>query len=197
MRDTHTHKERDKELWQLFINGDDNAFARLYELYVGSMLYYGLHFTQLRDLVEDAIQDVFVYIYSNRTSLKQMENVKVYLYVSLKNRLFALFDKDSKYYHIDSIEPVFFVESSVEDDYIDLETDRELKEHIRQMLQLLSPRQREVVYYRFVEGMSCDEICVLMQINSQSVRNLIYRSVSKIRETFLNYKNKMITNCYS
>ena len=197
MRDMQPHIEKDRKLWQAYVNGDDKAFAQLYELYVESMFYYGLHFTELRDLIEDAIQDVFVNIYANRTKLKHIENVKVYLYVSLKNRLFALFDKDSKYFHLDSMEPVFFAENSVEDNYIDLETDMEMKRAIRQMLQILSPRQREVVYYRFVEGMLYDEICELMQINYQSVRNLIHRSVNKIRETFLDYKSRIITNFYN
>lgn len=184
--------ERNKKLWSLFVNGDDKAFSQLYELNADGMLYYGLHFTPLRDLVKDAIQDVFVYIYSNRCSLKHVHNVKVYLYVALKNRLYAIFNKDLEYYQIDTMEPVFSIERSVEEKYIENEREEELKTYMQQMLQTLTPRQREIIYYRFTEGMSYEEICELMQLNYQSVRNLIHRSVTKIRETFLDY-NKLYT----
>ncbi len=179
--------KRNKELWNRFIGGDDNAFAQLYELNVESMLYYGLHFSLLRDLVKDAIQDVFVYIYSNRHKLKKIENVRLYLYVSLKNRIFAVFNKDMEYYQLDTMEPVFTVENSPEEKYIHNEQKKEVRLHIRQMLDTLTPRQREVIYYRFTEGMSYDEIGVLMKMNYQSVRNLIHRSVTKIRETYQFY----------
>lgn len=180
------HKETNEKLWLSFIKGDDKAFSQLYELNVDSMLYYGLHFTSMQDVVKDAIQDVFVLIYSsrNRGSLKQVDNVKVYLYVSLKNRLFAFFQKDMDYFHIDNIEPVFSMERSVEDKYIDQEQESVRKQYIRRMLNTLSPRQREVIYYRFTEGMSYEEICIIMKMNYQSVRNLAHRSVLKIRETF-------------
>jgi len=180
------HTDTKETLWFSFIKGDDQAFARLYELTVDSMLYYGLHFTSMQDVVKDAIQDVFVDIYSsrNRGSLKPLENVKVYLYVALKNRLFAFFQKDPDYFHVDNIEPVFSMERSVEEKFIDQEQESVRDQYIRQMLHTLSPRQREVIYYRFTEGMSYDEICVIMKMNYQSVRNLAHRSVLKIRETF-------------
>ncbi|MDL2281502.1 sigma-70 family RNA polymerase sigma factor [Parabacteroides sp. OttesenSCG-928-G06] len=186
MRRKKTDKGGSETLWTAFLEGDDQAFAQLYELNVDSMLYYGLHFTSMQDVVKDAIQDVFVLLYSsrNRGSLKPVENVKVYLYVALKNRLFAIFHKDMHYFHIDNIEPVFSMERSVEEKYIDEEQETARKQYIRQMLHSLSPRQREVVYYRFTEGMSYEEICIIMKMNYQSVRNLTHRSILKIRETY-------------
>ncbi|MCD8193163.1 MAG: sigma-70 family RNA polymerase sigma factor [Tannerellaceae bacterium] len=179
---TH-HIERNRELWQSFIKGDDNAFTQLYKLNVDDLFYYGLHFTPIEEIVKDAVQDVFVSIYSNRKNLKQVESVKLYLFVSLKNRLFAVFSKDKDYYRIDSIEPVFSIEDSVEEKYISREQQSETQRKIRKILQDLSPHQQEVIHYRFIEGMSYDEICELMKMNYQSVRNLLHRTIRKIRET--------------
>lgn len=178
-----------KDLWLRFLEGDDKAFARLYALNVDAMLCYGLHFTPLKDMVKDAIQDVYVNLYNRRPHLKPVENVRLYLFISLKNKIYALFNRDIKHYHIDTLEPVFSLEHSAEDNYIHQEQDKELQQHIRNMLNTLSPRQREVIYYRFTEGMSFEDICVIMRMNVQSVRNLLHRSITKIRETFMEYEN--------
>lgn len=187
---------RNKELWNQFRAGDDNAFAELYKLNVDAMLDYGLHFTPLRDQIKDAIQDVFVTLYNKRNNLSNVENVRLYLLVSLKNYLFNLFNKDIHHYQIDTMEPVFNLESSAEELYIGLEMENEQQKYIKQMLNLLSPRQREVIYYRYTEGMSFDDICVLMQMNTQSVRNLLHRSITKIREAYKEYNKVGKKNFY-
>ena len=57
---------------------------------------------------------------------------------------------------------------------------------VKKLLQVLSPKQNEVIYYRYVEEMSYDEIGELMHMNNQSVRNLVHRSILKIRELMHN-----------
>ena len=74
-------------LWQSFVNGSREAYARLYELYVRPMYLYGLHFCDDRQIIEDAIHDIFVRIYVNRERLPELKNVKLYLLISLKNTL--------------------------------------------------------------------------------------------------------------
>lgn len=180
---------RNRELWKQFIAGDDKAFAQLYRLNVQLMMYYGLYFTTTREIIGDAVQDVFVYIYSNRKKLKEVDNVKFYLYISLKNRLFEIFQKEKHHYQIDSIEPIFSMERSVEESFIDKEQETQRKMYIREMLRSLSPRQREIIHYRFTEGLSYDEISELMQLNYQSVRNLVNRSILRIRETYSDYRD--------
>lgn len=49
---------------------------------------------------------------------------------------------------------------------------------------MLTPRQREIIYYRFIEEMEYDEICQIMDINYQSAYNLLQRSLQKVRDTF-------------
>ncbi|NDV60669.1 sigma-70 family RNA polymerase sigma factor [Bacteroides sp. 519] len=183
----NNRNNRNKELWIQFKAGNDNAFAELYKLNVDDMLDYGLHFTPLRDQVKDAIQDVFVNLYNKRDNLNVVENVRVYLLVSLKNTIYSFFKKDIQHYQIDTIEPVFTLESSVEELYIGDEQENEQERHIKQMLNLLSPREREAMYYRYTEGLGVEEICVLMKLNNQSVRNLLYRSIAKIREVYKDY----------
>ncbi|MDR1918806.1 MAG: sigma-70 family RNA polymerase sigma factor [Tannerellaceae bacterium] len=174
-------RDSDKMLWNIFLSGDDNAFGLLYNEYASRLYTYGLHFTSNHELVKDCVQDLFVKLYTNRKRLQPVENVKVYFYHSMKNTLFNVFKKEASCYQIDTIEPVFCIESSAETQLIETEQLYEQKKLLTRMIEYLTPRQREVLYYRFVEELSHEEICKLMQMNYQSVRNLLHRTILKMR----------------
>ncbi|MCS2890893.1 sigma-70 family RNA polymerase sigma factor [Parabacteroides faecis] len=181
-----TAKERhsDQIIWENFLCGDDEAYTYIYREYSQALYAYGMHFTSDKGLVEDCIQDVFVKIFQNRKHLQSTDNIKLYLFISLKNKLFNIFRKDIKYSQIDSLEPVFAAEYTIEDEIIENEKEQFLNEKMIRMLEVLSPRQKEIIYYRFVEGLSYEEICQIMDMNYQSTQNLIQRSLKKLRTTF-------------
>jgi len=56
------------------------------------------------------------------------------------------------------------------------------------MLESLTPRQKEVLYYKYMKNLTYDEIGEIMQMNYQSILNLIQRSIKKLRETFAESK---------
>lgn len=174
-------------LWIRFIEGDDKAYAELYNLYIDDLFAFGMHFTPDRESVKDCIQEVFIYLYKNRSKQRKISNIKCYLFSALKNELFDLFKKSIEYYQIETIEPVFSTEYSVEELFVEAETDRSNKAKVKELLQILSPKQNEIIYYRYVEEMSYDEIGALMHMNNQSVRNLVHRSILKVRELLPKY----------
>ncbi|WP_288735277.1 sigma-70 family RNA polymerase sigma factor [uncultured Parabacteroides sp.] len=174
-------------LWKLFIGGDDRAYTELYNLYIDDLFAYGMCFTPDRESVKDCIQEVFISLYKNRSKQREISNIKCYLFTSLKNELFNMFKKSIEYYQIETVEPVFNVEYSVEDLFVKAETDRNNIAKVKELLEALSPKQNEVIYYRYVEEMSYDEIGELMHMNNQSVRNLVHRSIQKVRESMPRY----------
>ena len=173
-------------LWKRFLKGDDRAYTELYNLYIDDLFAYGMHFTTNRESVKDCIQEVFISLYKDRSKQRKVNNIKNYLFVSLKNELFDLFKKSVEYYQIETIEPVFQTEYSVEEQFLKKETAHNNVVQVKKLLQVLSPKQNEVIYYRYVEEMSYDEIGELMHMNNQSVRNLVHRSILKIRELMHN-----------
>ncbi|HCO68048.1 MAG TPA: RNA polymerase subunit sigma-70 [Dysgonomonas sp.] len=176
-------------LWSRFIEGDNNSYEFLYRKYVTELFSYGMRFTKDRELIKDCIHDVFVKIYNNRSNLSNIENVKLYLFISLKNTLFNVFEKDKSLYHVDTVEPVFSVDYPVEDEWLMDDMEEEKKIRISKILEGLTPRQKEVMYYRYVEGFSLQHICEIMDMNYQSVQNLIQRAIKKLQTVFTE-KNK-------
>lgn len=173
-----------QSLWDRFRTGDDNAYALIYKEYAQSMFSFGMRFSSDRELVKDCIHDVFVKIYSNRKNLSTTTNIKFYLFVALKNELINVFRKNVSFCSIDAIESLFTIDYVTEDKLIDKEEELDRNQKVIQILGILSPRQKEVLYYRFIEELSFEEIEQLMHINYQSIQNLIQRSIKKIRNTF-------------
>lgn len=183
----------EEHLWNTFLAGDDKAYSCIYKKYVTELFAYGIRFTPDRELVKDCIQDVFVKIYSSRANLHKTDNIKLYLFMALKNTLLNVFQKDKTTYHIDAVEPVFSTEENIEDKLIADELEQERQEKMRRLLELLTPRQKEVIYYRYVENMSINDICLLMDMNYQSVQNLIQRSIKNVRNKFKEKDNTILS----
>jgi len=179
-------------LWKKFLTGDENAYACIYRKYIEDLFSYGMRFTSDRELVKDCIQDVFIKIYNNRSNLGPTDNIRLYLFIALKNTLFNVFEKDKSLYHIDTIEPVFTVEYSIEDEIIANELLQEQQTVLNRILETLTPRQKEVMYYRYDRGLKINEICEIMQMNYQSVQNLIQRSIKKINASFTEKKRNAL-----
>lgn len=181
-------KEEDFALWNQFLEGDEKAYLYIYKLYAQDMYSYGILFTTNSELVKDCLHDVFIKIHRNRKKLSQVDNIRLYLLKAMKNYLFDVFDKKKELFHNDTIEPVFSPEYTIEDKIIRQEELHYQSRKIRQMLESLTPRQKEVLYYRYMKNLTYDEIGEIMQMNYQSILNLIQRSIKKLRETFAESK---------
>ena len=169
--------------WTLYLEGNDSAYAWLYSHYVQELFQYGCRFTRDEELVKDSIQDVFSKLYQNRDKISLPENVRFYLMHALKNNLINKFEKKQGYLFLsDFFSSDYEFELSVEETFITKEKEASTQQFIKEMLSELSPRQKEIIYYRFFEGLDYPEICQLMGLNYQSAYNLVQRSLIKLRE---------------
>ena len=164
------------------MQGDEQAYSWLYRTYVQLLYNYGSHFTMDHELIKDCIQEVFTRIYKNRKTLSLPDNVRVYLLISLKNCILNALDKQCRYTDLESIP--FILREPVEDRFISDDETKLQYEEVENILSILTPRQREIMYYRFVEELDFDQICEIMNLNYQSAHNLIQRALRKIRDNY-------------
>lgn len=158
-------------------------FTELYDEYIDGLFNFGGKFTNDRELLKDCIQDVFVKMYTKAEELDGIDNIKSYLYASLRYRI------NDEYRHnaFMSETPVeekpccMKASNDVECDYVEDETDRLNNHKISYFMQQLSPRQRQALTLYYIEERKYDDICNIMGINYQSVRNLMHRSLDKLR----------------
>lgn len=174
-------------MWQKFINErDDTSFSLVYNTYVEALYAYGIHLGFRDELCKDAIQDVFYNIYVKKSELKKVKNPTAYLFKSYKYRLIDLARKEAKIENIDSFDDSFTLDITVLENIIDAEESILLKNKVEKLLECLSGQQREAVYMKYMLGLGYDEISEILQINPDSVRKLMYRSMEKIRQNIDN-----------
>ena len=170
--------------WKVFLEGDDQAYSWIYTHYIQVLYNYGLQITPDSEIVKDCIQDVFVKIYKAKKKLTVPQNPKVYLMIALKNNIYNTFNQEllQKNYAFSLYQTE--EQLTVKNEFIDQEARHEEMNNIKRMMKILTPRQREVIYYRFIEELSYDDICQIMGLNYQSAYNLLQRSLQKIREAY-------------
>jgi RNA polymerase sigma factor (sigma-70 family) len=164
-----------------FVAGDDRAYSTIYELYAKDLYAFGMSLHAKTELIEDSIHDVFVEIYTHRQNLQKVDNLKYYFLAAFRNRLFYLLKKESNTFEITDNDTNGLREKDSQELWIETETIVEKELQVQRLLSELNQNQREVIYHRFVEGLSLEEISTLMNINYQSTKNLIYRAIKKLR----------------
>jgi RNA polymerase sigma factor (sigma-70 family) len=172
------------DVWEKFCDGDSHAFSMIYRVYAQDMFAYALCLTDNRDLIMDCIHDVFVKIFHTRKEL-QREKIKFYLIKAMRNELYRAFRDAKENVPIEENECEFTPVYSAEDLYMEKEQEEKNRDDVRRMLSILTPNQREVVTYRYMEEFSLHEIAEIMGINYQSVQNLLQRSIQKLREKYV------------
>ncbi|ANQ50935.1 sigma-70 family RNA polymerase sigma factor [Flammeovirga sp. MY04] len=172
----------DQQHWKALKEKDDEkALKYFYDQYIKLLYKYGYHFCQDAALVEDCVQDLFLRIWEKRRTLGDTDNVKLYLMVALKRSIFEKVKKGSKVSTDEQIEDTFDVTFTMEESIISSETDQINKDKLLKTLETLSGRQKEVIYLRFYNGFTPEEVSEVMNISNQSVRNLQASALKKMR----------------
>ena len=176
-------KARTRELVTEFCAGNDQAFAQLYDLYIQMLFNYGMKITQDQELLKDCIHDVFMKVYSKRGEKSMINNLASYLLISLKNRLFDEFRRQT-FTTEDAVENYAFRCSTtdVEHDYLFSEREEMQNAQVAHLMKNLTRRQRQAITLYYLEQRKYEEICKIMQMNYHSVRNLMHRGMLKLRE---------------
>lgn len=170
----------DIELWKLVLKGDSSALSMLYCRYYELMLNFGLKYTPDVDLVKDCIQDVFVKICSSRR-LSDLTYVRSYLLASMRN---ILIDQLSALHMEENIDDYAFCldidDAALERIFMHDDEKLRLSRRLLSAYGMLPQKQREVLYLRYVKGLSHKEVAAALEINPQSSMNQIHRALDRL-----------------
>ncbi|MBQ6204989.1 MAG: sigma-70 family RNA polymerase sigma factor [Prevotella sp.] len=157
-------------------------FTTLYDKHIDNLFAFGSRFTSDREMIKDCIQDVFVKLYTRRDTLDNVEKIESYLYVSLRNRINDEFRRNV---HLCDHEITDFCMKGVAEAEAfakeKMERQQQLSDSVEKYFYMLSPRQRQIITLYYKEQRKYDDICQIMGINYQSVRNLMHRSIMRLR----------------
>jgi RNA polymerase sigma factor (sigma-70 family) len=173
------------EIWKLFVDGDDRSFRRLIFQYYAGLFNYGSKFTADRDLVKDGIQDLFLTLWNKRKSISQPQNVKAYLFASLRRIIHRkLADHQKTKARNEGIDIDFEFQVSIESQYVKEETTANIAKKMASLIEKLPARQKEVIFLKFYQDFNRNEIAHAMDITPQTVSNLLQIALHKLKGDF-------------
>ena len=172
-------------IWEEFRHGNSSVLGVLFAKYSDSMFAYGMKFTADREMVKDAIQEVFCRLLNAGGRLGDARNVKGYLLCALRHELIRQLSR-SKFLSF-SDNPLVFDMTADDDALNRLQNgeDEEEQQLLRRLLEAvgqLSARQKEAIYLRYIQEVPVSDIAGIMGISYQSTRNVLHKAMLKLRE---------------
>ena len=168
--------------WAALKAGDRKAFKKIYEAQIEALLQYGKRFSRDAQTIEDCVHDLFVDLWKRRAGLGMTDSIRRYLLVSLRRSIIRQNQKSSR---TDNLEQGRELDlpftGSVEKEIVDEELGLENKSRLSAAMNQLSARQQEAIFLKYHKNLAYEDVAEIMDINYQSVRNLVFNGISKMR----------------
>ena len=173
-----------KKTWDDLKNEHSEALNKLFYEFYDDLYFYGTKLCCDNDKITDSIQEVFIYLWESRKILSDVSHVKAYIFKIFRNKIFKA-KASSKIYSLFSNNELINCqdfEISQEDLIIEQEVNTDRSELIMNILNELTPKQREILYLKYYCNLSNTEIREALSIEKQSVSNLLNRSFHIFRK---------------
>lgn len=162
------------------IDGDQKAFAELYDIYSEKLYYFALKFLRSKEDAENITQEVFVKVWETRNRLDPDYSVSAYLFTIARNTIFNLHRKrvNEKAYlehlgnHID------FTHSKLEHDIVL----KDLQGHVDKIIDDLPAQRKKVFELSRKDGLSHKEISQQLNISEKTIETHIRLALKDIRK---------------
>lgn len=169
-------------IWQSFKEGSRKAFQQIYDENFDALLAYGMRLTQDKELIKDAVHDLFVKIYNNKNNLADVNNIRAYLFISLRSNFLNKITKETKVVSTEYNELFpFDLNFSVENEFIKKDADASKVNSVVEGFNRLSPRQKEIIYLHYYQELSYDEIAEILGITVKASYKLNARALEALK----------------
>ena len=172
----------DKKIWDDFRKGESYALSHIYSQHVQMLYRYGKKFSQNDELIKDTIQDLFYDLIRTRKNLGETDNICFYLMVSFRRKLAKSVNQQILLAYLDNKELTAEIVYSAEHDLIDKEELSQREQIVKKALGDLSPKQREILFYKFTCNFDYDQICEIMKLQYDSARKQVSRALKAMKE---------------
>ena len=171
----------DSQIWAGIKAGDVAALKDLYLQYYQVLFNYGRKMSKDLVLIEDAIQETFISIWKYRATASVPVSVKHYLLKTFRHELVKILKHQPSTENSEEMVDFMF-EISFDQKIIEGENSQLLSAIINNAVLKLTNRQREIIYYRFYEGLSFQEIADLMNMQTRATYKLTSRALETLKE---------------
>ena len=168
----------DKELYQKYLKGDNNAFEEIVKKYKDHIIYFISRYTKNTDIAEDISQDVFVYLLVNKEQYDFKYSFKTYLYMIAKCRAINYINREKRAINGMNYENLYIEDNDLEEIVYKNEKTKE----IRKVINKLKPDYQAVICLTSLEGFKYKEVAKIMDKNVGQIKVMLNRAKKKLKE---------------
>lgn len=173
------HLSTDLELTDLLRNGDKGAFNEIYKRFQGLLYVYACKIVKDRAEAEDIVQEVFLYLWTKRSSIAFSSSISSYLYTAVRYKFFNLLDhKKIRADYIDSFQQFLNQGEYITDNHI---RQKEFSSLIEKEIAALPDKMREIFVLSRKHNLSRKEIAMQLNLSEKTVKNQINNALKILR----------------
>lgn len=175
-----TGTDHTKELQRrIAIYDDQQAYQELFYLYYKPLLRFANAFVRSHEMSEEIVSDVFIRIWERRSQLSEITNMKVYLYVSVRNMSLKYMLKKQKQVSV-SLDDLQVELESQHHDPEQLLLTAELMNRVARAINELPPRCKMVYKLIKEDGLRYREVAEILDISIKTIDNQLAIALKKI-----------------
>jgi RNA polymerase sigma-70 factor (ECF subfamily) len=155
------------------------AFGQLYMAYMQHLLQFAKSIIRNHELAEEIVSDVFIRIWQNRKKVADIDNLKLYLYVSTKNTALNYLSRHFRKQSLSLDEMTVNLSTASynpEELLITSEAVKRIEHEIRQ----LPPRCKLIFKLVKEDGLKYNDIAQLLNISVKTIDSQMAIAVKKI-----------------
>lgn len=167
------------EIIILVSQGDEIAFAKLFEHYQNKLYSVALKLTRSTTLAEDIVEDVFLKIWLKRADLSEIQNFSAYLFTITRNRGYKSLKQIAKKYQtvlLTDDNQIMATERT--EDYA---LDKENASLLREAVTRLSKQQKEVYSLIKERGLKREEAASVLDLKPETIKFHLAEAMKNIR----------------
>ena len=183
MNQDKLHKLSEERLLSFLKEGNQLAFNQIYYRYWEKLYAYTYNILNEKELAEDAIHEVFTWLWFNREKL-QITHLKSYLFMAVRNKAINMLDKAKFSAYDEHIMEELFLTTEGEDNL----SYQDLKKTIQIAANDLPERCRDIFYKSRFEHLSNKEIAAHYNISNRTVENQLSTALKHLRKALAHTK---------
>ena len=160
---------------------DKSLFDEIYNLYYSEIHKYIFKFVKSDDYTDDLCQEVFIKVWEKRENLQHVQSVKAYLYTVAKNHVFDFLRHASVERNVR--EKILRNSGELHNQVDDTFQSEEYYRHLKAVLDIMSPRNKEV--FKLCRDMdhTYDEAAAVLGISRNAIKKHMVTTMKLLKHS--------------
>lgn len=158
---------------------DESSYKHLFISFYLYLVRFSHSMTNDRSLSEDIVSEVFMSLWKNRTRILEIDDIRLYLYISVKNNTLKELQKRQKNVQVD----LSSLEFQADDHFLLPESsllNKELHSQIQTAIEKLPPRAKLIFKLAKEDRLPYKKIAEILEVSIKTIDNQLSIALKKL-----------------